>query len=153
MCCVTQEAVCPPGVCLDPLHLSLVHLQEGVIPIPDPDERMLNHLLKPNSPCFHTGAEGPGIGGALLVSDLGNDKQATPHRDCANKNPYDQSASSGHEPESDCLSKMRYPAGPGICGDLRQSCQDESQSPDCTYPNCPLDQNPPDEDGNVPAPD
>ena len=129
-------------------YLCRVQFQKCVIPVPDPDEGMLNHLMKPQPPCFHTGAEGPGIDGVPLVPDLGNDNQATPHRDRASKDPYDQSASSGHEPETDCLREMRYPAGPGIGGNLRESCHHESQSPECPHPKRPMDHNPPDEDWN-----
>ena len=43
---------------------------------------------------------------------------------------------------------MRHPAGPGIGGNLRESCHYESQSPECAHPQGPMDHNPPDEDWN-----
>ena len=61
MCCVTPGALVSTAFVFFRFYLGHVHFQKGVIPIPDPDERMLNHLIKPEAPCFHTGAEGPGI--------------------------------------------------------------------------------------------
>src|SRR6266550_1226286 len=113
MCCVAPGALSPQQLCFFRFYLGRVHFQEGAIPIAHPDEGMLNDLVKSELPCFHTGAEGPGIEGAPLVPDLGDGKQAAPHRDRTRKDPDDQSVSSDHEPETDCLDQMRRPASSG----------------------------------------
>src|SRR5262249_30249626 len=118
------------------------------IPIPHPDEGMLNHLMKPESPCFHTGTEGPGICSTPLVPDLRDGNQTAPHHDCTRKDPYDQSVSSSHDAETDCLGEMRHPAGPGIGGSLRESCHYESQYPECARPKRAMGHHPPDENRN-----
>ena len=65
MCCVTPGALSSPDLAFFRFYLGHVHFQECVIPVPHPDEGMLNDLVKPESPCFHTGADGPGIDGVL----------------------------------------------------------------------------------------
>ena len=129
MCCVTPGALYPQPHCFFRLYLGRIHFQECVIPVPYPDEGMLNDLVKPEPPCFHTGAEGPGIDGALpgarQIPETAS--KPPPIAIAPASDSYDQSVSSGHKPKPTAWAKCAAQPAPAG-GNLRESCYYENRN-------------------------